>query len=202
VTRLRVGTKNPDKLREFREILEPLGFTVVGIDDLEDFEVIEDGTTFAANAAKKALAVVAATGGAAVADDSGLVVDALNGEPGVHSARYAGVAGPSKDAKNRQKLLAALEGVALSERTARFVCALAYARPNEPPQLFCGVLEGVIGTRERGKGGFGYDALFEIPTYGKTAAEVTPIEKNAVSHRGQALRALAAFLAARCERGG
>jgi XTP/dITP diphosphohydrolase len=197
VTRLRVGTANPGKLREFREILEPLGFSVCGIDDLEGFDVVEDGETFEANALKKGLAVVERTGERAVADDSGLMVDALGGAPGVHSARYAGVVGPGKDAANRQKLLQALGGVADDKRTARFVCALAYCAPDEPPHLFSGVLVGRIGHRERGDHGFGYDSLFEIPTYGRTAAEVSAAQKHAVSHRGQALRELAAFLAAK-----
>ena len=202
MTRLRVGTANPGKLREFREILEPLGYSVVSIDDLVGFDVVEDGATFEANAMKKAQAVVLATGEAAVADDSGLMVDALGGEPGVHSARYAGVSGPTKDARNRDKLLTALRGVPAAERSARFVCALAYCAPGEAPQLFRGMLEGKIGDCERGDGGFGYDALFEIPIYGKTAAEVSADQKNAVSHRGQALRALASFLAMERKRGG
>jgi XTP/dITP diphosphohydrolase len=197
VKAIRVGTSNPGKLREFREILEPLGFSVVGIEDLEGFDVVEDGDTFEANAVKKALAVLERTGEPALADDSGLMVDALGGEPGVHSARYAGITGPGKDAANRQKLLRALHGVADLQRTARFACALAYCVAGEAPHLFRGVLEGRIGHRERGSHGFGYDSLFEIPAYGRTAAEVPADLKHAVSHRGQALRALTAFLEAK-----
>ncbi|MBI5507191.1 MAG: RdgB/HAM1 family non-canonical purine NTP pyrophosphatase [Deltaproteobacteria bacterium] len=192
---LRVGTTNPGKLEELRQLLAPAGYTVRGIDDLEGFAVIEDGATFAVNAVKKAEAVVAATGEAAVADDSGLVVDALNGAPGVHSARYAGVVGPGQDAANRRKLLEALAGVAPDRRSARFVCALAYCRPGEAPHVVTKTVEGAIGFEERGHNGFGYDSLFILSAYGRTAAEVSAEEKHRVSHRGQAIRALAEFLA-------
>lgn len=194
---LRIATTNHGKLREFKEMLEPLGYTVRGIDDLADFDVVEDGDSFAANALKKAQALLARTGETAIADDSGLVVDALGGRPGVHSARYAGVDGPNKDAANRAKLLTALKGIPDAQRQARFVCALAFCAPGEPPQVFNGTLEGVIGHQERGEHGFGYDALFLVPCYGRTAAEISTLEKHNVSHRGQAVRALTKFLAQR-----
>ncbi len=193
---LRVGTTNAGKLREFRQILQPLGFTIRGLDDLPDFEVVEDGDTFEANAVKKARAVVEATGEPAVADDSGLVVDALDGSPGVHSARYAGVDGPDQDAANRRKLLHVLAGTPAAKRTARFVCAIAFCKPNAPPQVFHGEVEGLIGPCERGTHGFGYDSLFVILERGLTTAELPPAEKNAISHRGRALQKLVAFLEA------
>ncbi len=193
---LRVGTTNAGKLREFQQILQPLGFSIRGLDDLPDFDVLEDGDSFEANAVKKARAVVEATGEPAVADDSGLVVDALDGSPGVHSARYAGVGGPDQDAANRRKLLHALADTPAAKRTARFVCAIAYCKPNAPPQVFRGEVEGLIGTDERGTNGFGYDPLFVIAERGLTTAELPPAEKNAISHRGRALQKLVAFLEA------
>lgn len=191
---LRIGTTNAGKLREFRQILEPLGLAIRGLDDLPGFEVIEDGDTFEANAIKKVRAVVDATGEPAVADDSGLVVDALDGKPGVQSARYAGVDGPGQDAANRNKLLEALTDTPTEKRSARFVCALAYCKPNAEPIVFRGELEGLICTEERGSNGFGYDALFVVPERGLTTAELPPDEKNAISHRGRALQKLIAFL--------
>ena len=190
--RLRVATTNAHKLRELGEMLGPLGYEVLGAG--EGFEVVEDGATFADNAVKKARALAAATGEPALADDSGLEVHALGGAPGVHSARYAGESGPTRDAANRTKLLAALAGVPDGQRAARFVCALAYLEPGREPRLFRGTCEGVIGHEERGTGGFGYDALFVLPERGRTMAELAPEEKNAVSHRGRALAAFLAFL--------
>ncbi len=192
---LRIGTTNNHKLREFREMLEPLGFEVRGVEDLGDFDVVEDGDTFAANAIKKAQALVERTGAAAVADDSGLVVDALDGAPGVYSARYAGVEPPLHDAANREKLLVELRGVPDGERTARFVCALAHCRPGEEPEVFSGTLEGRIGHDERGENGFGYDSLFIVEGDTRTSAELSPEEKNRISHRGRALQEFLAHLA-------
>lgn len=186
---IRVATTNPGKLRELREMLAPLGYEVLGVEDFPDFHVVEDGDTFAANAIKKAAALCELTGGPAVADDSGIVVDALAGRPGVHSARYAGVAPPDHDRANRQKLLAEMKNVPADQRSARFVCALAYCRPGHPPQVFEGTLEGTIGYEERGEHGFGYDSIFVVAGDTRTAAEIGPHEKHAISHRGQALRA-------------
>lgn len=188
---LRLATTSSHKLRESREILAPHGFEVRGLEGLA-FDVIEDGATFEANALKKAHALAAATGEPAVADDSGLCVDALGGEPGVHSARYAGASGEDRDAANRKKLLAALAQVPDAQRTARFVCALAYATPAGASWTVRGEVEGVITRKERGAGGFGYDSLFFLPDFACTAAELGSAEKHAVSHRG---RAWAAFLA-------
>ena len=195
MSHLRIATTNANKLRELRQMLEPLGYQVDGIDDL-GLEIIEDGDTFAANAIIKARAVCNVTGEPAVADDSGLVVDALGGRPGVHSARYAGVQGADRDRANRVKLLEEMAPVADGERAARFVCAIAYLEPDRDPHIFRGTLEGAIGREERGNNGFGYDPVFVIPDDGRTAAELPATEKNAISHRGQAIRAFVEFLKA------
>lgn len=192
--RLRIGTQNLHKLREFEAILAPLGYEVLGTTDLNNFSVDEDGQTFAANALKKAHALFSLTGEPALADDSGLEVDALAGAPGVHSARYSGAVGQDQDASNRQKLLAALKDVPHAERTARFRCVLAYVTA-QGEQTFDGTLPGHIAQNERGTGGFGYDSIFLVDAYpGKTLAEILPSAKNAISHRGQATQALLSYL--------
>jgi XTP/dITP diphosphohydrolase len=196
VTRLRIATTNAGKLRELRQMLEPLGYQVDDIGDL-GLDIVEDGDTFAANAIIKARAVCEVTGEPAVADDSGLVVDALDGRPGVHSARYAGVQGPDRDRANRVKLVEEMAAVPDGERSARFVCAIAYLEPGGEPHIFRGTLEGAIGREERGENGFGYDPVFVIPNDGRTAAELASDEKNAISHRGQAIRGFVDFLRAR-----
>lgn len=193
---LRIASQNQGKLAEFRALLEPLGFSVQG--PPRDFDVDEDGETFESNAAKKAEALCALTGTAALADDSGLEVDALGGAPGVRSARYAELNETAplgkgdRDRANRHRLLRELAGVPQPQRTARFVCVLAYALPGKPTQLFRGTVEGHIGIEERGEGGFGYDRLVLMPG-GRTMAELSDAEKNATSHRG---RAVQLFLAA------
>ncbi|MBI3180313.1 MAG: RdgB/HAM1 family non-canonical purine NTP pyrophosphatase [Deltaproteobacteria bacterium] len=192
--RLRVATTNPGKLREFREILAPRGFELAGIDDLAGLRLEESGATFEENAVIKARAVCERSGEATVADDSGLEVDALHGAPGVHSARYAGVTGPEQDAANRRKLLAALASVPDGRRTARFVCALAYCAPRQPPQIFRGTVAGRIGRTEHGSNGFGYDAIFVLAEHGRTVAQLDSDSKNLISHRGRALAQLVAFL--------
>jgi XTP/dITP diphosphohydrolase len=161
-------------------------------------EVVENGDTFAANAEKKARAAAIALGRPALADDSGLCVDALDGEPGVYSARYAGE--PSSDARNNEKLLLELASrsrqrinIADAEvrSGARFICALALHNPATGETTFAeGACEGFILTEPRGAGGFGYDPLFYVPALGKTFAELDKAEKNQLSHRGQALRVL------------
>lgn len=192
---LRLATGNAHKLREFREILAPLGVAVRGLDEVGPLEVVEDGATFAENAVKKAAALVQRTGEPAVADDSGLVVDALGGAPGVRSARYAGVSGADQDAANRRKLLDALRGVPEAQRSARFVCALAYCEPGAATHVLQGTLEGRIIASERGEGGFGYDPLFVPEAETRTLAEMSAHEKHAISHRGRALRQLVELLA-------
>ena len=185
-----LASSNPGKLAELRALLEPAGMRVVSQDAFGVEPPEETGLTFVENALIKARAACAATGLPAIADDSGVVVDALEGAPGVHSARYAG--GGASDADNVFKLLDALEGVAPSERAAAFVCAIVYLRhARDPCPIVCeGVWEGRILDAPRGTGGFGYDPVFFIETLGRTAAELSRAEKNAVSHRGQALAQL------------
>lgn len=184
-----VATGNAHKLVEIEDILgralPDVRFVALGqLGDFEDPE--ENGATFAENALIKARAAVQETGLTAVADDSGLVVDALGGEPGVFSARYAGVHGD--DAANNAKLLDRLAGVAEDDRTARFMSAVALVYPDGRELIGTGACEGVIGFEGRGDHGFGYDPLF-LPddTPGKTMAELEPEEKNAISHRFHAL---------------
>lgn len=193
-----VATGNAHKLVEIEEILGAAlpGTRFVAIGQLGDFDDPEEtGTTFAQNAIIKAEAAVAETGFAAVADDSGLMVDALDGEPGVYSARYAGAHGD--DAANNEKLLAKLEGVEDARRTARFASAIAFIEPGGLVTMGEGFCEGMIGREGRGDHGFGYDPLF-LPndTPGKTMAELEPQEKNAISHRFHALQDLCAKLGA------
>jgi len=194
VKEIRVATANKNKMRELKQMLEPLGYSVRGTEDLADFDVVEDGDTFEANAIKKARALCEITGTATVADDSGLEVDALGKKPGVHSARYAGVVGSDRDRANRVKLIEAMRDVPDGERAGRFRCALVYLEPGCDPIVFHGTLEGEIGREERGDNGFGYDPIFIIPGDGRTAAELPSDEKNLISHRGQAVKQLLAFL--------
>lgn len=193
-----VATGNMHKLTEIEAILSGalpvVRFVALGqLGDFEDPE--ENGTTFLENAIIKAQAAVEATGLAAIADDSGLVVDALNGEPGVYSARYAGVHGD--DAANNAKLLANMDGVADADRTARFMSVVALIDAEGFVLTGTGSCEGVIGHKDRGEFGFGYDPLFlPLDTPGKTMAELTPDEKNAISHRFHALLDLSSKLSA------
>lgn len=193
-----VATGNAHKLTEIETMLGRAlpGVRFVSWKTFGDFEDPEEtGITFAENALIKARASVAATGCASVADDSGLVVDALDGEPGVYSARYAGVHGD--DAANNEKLLAELDGVEECRRTARFVSVVALVYPDGRELVGEGACEGTVSFAGRGTRGFGYDPLF-LPndTPGKTMAELTPEEKNAISHRFHALENLCAQLAA------
>ena len=192
--RLIIASNNAGKLREFAKLLEPFGFDVISMREAGfSDEIIEDGETFEENAHIKAKAVYEATGLPTIADDSGLEVDALNGAPGVYSARYAGE--PCNDSNNNQKLLSALDAVPDGKRGARFVSVVAYLDPaTGETKLFRGECPGVILREERGQDGFGYDPLFYLPSLGKTYAEITTEEKNGVSHRGQAMRLLAAYL--------
>ena len=154
-------------------------------------EIVEDGDTFPANARIKAMAVHAATGLAAVADDSGLCVDALGGAPGIYSARYASENGENSDDRaNNEKLLQGLENIPENERTARFVSALCFIDSDGTEISAVGKCEGIITREERGEGGFGYDPLFFFPELGKTFGELTADEKNRVSHRANAVEIL------------
>ena len=188
--RVVLASSNPGKLAELSALLEPAGLRVVSQDAFGIEPVEETALTFVENALIKARAACAATGLPALADDSGVVVNALEGAPGVHSARYAG--GGASDADNVAKLLEALEGVAPPERGAAFVCAIVYLRhARDPCPIVCeGIWEGRILDAPRGAGGFGYDPVFFIETLGRSAAELSRAEKNAVSHRGQALAQL------------
>ncbi len=185
-----LASSNPGKLAELNALLQPAGLQVVSQDALGVEPPEETGLTFVENALIKARAACAATGLPALADDSGVVVDALGGAPGVRSARYAGDG--ASDADNVAKLLDALEDVAAPERTAAFVCAIVYLRhARDPCPIVCeGVWEGRILDVARGAGGFGYDPAFFVASLGRTAAELSRAEKNAVSHRGQALAQL------------
>lgn len=191
-----VATRNAGKLKEIRRLLETQGCRVLGLTGFPDApEVDEDGDTFAANAVKKAEAIARFTGKACLADDSGLVVESLHGQPGVHSARYAGPG--AKDADNNRKLLLEMQDVADEERGAAFCCVMALCLPAEPVHLFAGRVSGQILRAEQGDGGFGYDPLFWLPEQSCTMAELPLDIKNDISHRGQALRQVVVFLAGR-----
>lgn len=194
-----IATHNPAKLKELSRILEPLGIQAVTDRDLgvELPEVEETGTTFAENAFLKAESACRFTGLPAIADDSGIAVDALNGAPGIYSARYGGPEATDRD-RNR-KLLAELDGLPPERRGAHYVCAICCVFPDGSEPLTAeGRMYGTIGNKERGAGGFGYDPLFivapGVPGAGKTAAELTEKEKDAISHRGNALRAFRTLL--------
>lgn len=197
MTRLLIATQNAGKVAEYRRLLAGLaGVECVGTDavGLAAMEVNETGTTFEANARLKALAYAPASGLVALADDSGLMVDALGGAPGVYSARYGGDG--LDDAGRRAHLLAALAGVPEGQRGARFVCVIAIATPDGATcHTVSGVCEGRILTQERGSGGFGYDALFVPEGHTRTFAELDSATKNALSHRGRAARSALPLLA-------
>jgi len=185
--KLLVATGNQGKLKEIRKLLEDSAIEIVGLDQLTNPpEVIEDGTTFSANAQKKALEMARFSGYLTLADDSGLVVDALDGAPGVYSARYAGEQGD--DAANNAKLLQEMSDVADAQRQASFHCVVALAWPDGRCETYSGQVSGLILRNERGTDGFGYDPLFLVPEYGKTTAELSLEIKNRISHRGTALR--------------
>ena len=185
-----LASGNAGKLREIEKILDGFDVEVVAQSEFGVSEADETGTTFAANALIKARHALEATGLPALADDSGIVVDALGGRPGVYSARYAG-AGAS-DADNNAKLLAEVEGVPDAERTAAFHCVACFIAPGlAEPVMAEGEWRGIILHAARGAGGFGYDPLFFVPEMGCTSAELPAADKNRLSHRGKALRLLA-----------
>lgn len=182
-----LATGNKGKIREFTGLLEGAFGKIVSLNDLESPpEVIEDGKTFKENALKKARAIAVYSGIPALADDSGLEVEALGGRPGVYSARYAGEGATDRD--NINKLLLEFRGVENSK--ARFVCVLALVTPEGKEIIAEGSCEGVILTEPRGKGGFGYDPVFYLPEFGKTMAEIPPTLKNRISHRARAAGSL------------
>ncbi len=181
-----LASGNKGKLREFRQMLEPLGYEVHPQSEFNVTEAEEPFFTFVENALAKARHVSRQTGLPAIADDSGICANALGGKPGVLSARYAG--DPKSDDRNNQKLIADLAGC--EDKTANYYCVLVYVRSADDPQpiIADGTWSGVIVDEPRGENGFGYDPYFLLPEFGKTAAELTPDEKNAISHRGQALK--------------
>jgi XTP/dITP diphosphohydrolase len=186
--RLILASNNAGKLKEFNEILGPVGFTLHAQGEFNVPEADEPHATFVENALEKARHAARLTGLPALADDSGVCVNALGGAPGVYSARFAGE--PKSDARNNEKLVADL--AAHADKSAYYYCVLVYVRHADDPQpvIADGVWAGEITANARGAGGFGYDPHFYIPALGKCAAELTPAEKNSLSHRGQALRAL------------
>ena len=193
IERLVLASNNAGKLREFRELLSPLRIDVVAQEELSIPEADEPHATFVENALAKARHASALSGLPALADDSGVCVRALRGEPGVHSARYAG--SPSSDARNNAKLVAALQGV--TDRRAHYACVLVLLRHADDPEPIIaeGRWDGRIVDTPRGSGGFGYDAHFEDTATGMTGAELPLARKNELSHRGKAMRALIAKLA-------
>lgn len=192
--RLVLATRNPGKVRELETLLAPLGVKVASLIDYPDLpEIPEEGRTLVVNAIFKAREAARHTGEISLADDSGLEVDALNGAPGVHSARFAGE--PADDAANNAKLLHLLAGVPPAERTARFRCVMALALPGESKVYTVeGVSEGVILDTPRGANGFGYDPFFYVPSLGRTFAELDMDTKNSISHRGRALVQVAGLI--------
>lgn len=186
--KLIAATHNNNKLREFREILEPLGYEIVTEAEAGlDIEVEETGTTFEENAYLKAKAIHDASGAAAIADDSGLCVDALGGEPGVYSARYGGL---DSDEGRLKLVLEKMDGVPTEKRTARFMSSIVFIDADGREVTATGSVEGLLTEKPQGENGFGYDPIFFSPELGKTFAEASADEKNAVSHRGRALRKL------------
>ncbi|MCE5184673.1 MAG: RdgB/HAM1 family non-canonical purine NTP pyrophosphatase [Planctomycetaceae bacterium] len=196
-----VATTNPGKLKEFSGLLSGWDIRWLSLRDFPDVaEVVEDGRTFEENARRKALGYAEATGLWTLADDSGLMVDALNGLPGVHSARFAAQDSPctdrsSIDIANYRKLLTLLKNTPPQQRTARFICHLTLARPGQILIESEGSVEGRITDTPAGDNGFGYDPVFYIPSLGRTAAQLDDDQKNAVSHRGNAIRKLKPLLA-------
>jgi len=189
-----LATSNPGKVRELNALLAALAIEVLPQSAFQAPAVEETAVTFVENALLKARNAARYSGLPAIADDSGLLVDALGGAPGVFSARYAGPGASDQD--NITKLLAELQATPAARRTARFFCALVYLRgPEDPIPLICqGIWEGLITQAPRGSQGFGYDPVFLVPAEGKTAAELPPALKNRLSHRGQALARLADLL--------
>ena len=198
-----MATRNPGKVRELRELLKDTGVNLLSLADFPEIpEIPEDGATFEENAAIKARAVARLTGHPALADDSGLAVDALSGAPGVFSARYAQdltAPHPPTDADNWRKLLEELCDVPWDKRSARFVCEIALALPDGRLFTAHGECEGVIALAPQGEHGFGYDPVFWVPGYSATMAQLGPAVKNQISHRARALAAFRSLLASRLD---
>ncbi|MDE2090680.1 MAG: RdgB/HAM1 family non-canonical purine NTP pyrophosphatase [Gammaproteobacteria bacterium] len=195
MTKVVLATGNVGKLHELQTMLADSAIQVLPQNALGVHEIEENGASFTENALLKARNAARQTGLPAIADDSGLEVDALGGAPGVYSARYAGVG--ASDADNLAKLLQELRSISADKRTARFRCIIAYVnQADDPGPLICeGLWEGHILDTPRGRNGFGYDPVFLVPGLNRSSAELTPLEKNRLSHRGQALRKLVQQLA-------
>lgn len=188
-----LATNNNGKVKEMKDILSDLGVSVYSLKDKNiDIYVVEDGETFEENSVKKAKEICKVSSMITVADDSGLVVDYLNGAPGVYSARYAGE--NATDEEKYMKLLSELKGVPKDERTARFVSVISIVYPNGECESLRGECEGLITEAPEGNGGFGYDPVFYCPEYNKTFGELSMEEKNKISHRAKALEKLKEYL--------
>lgn len=191
--RMIFATGNENKMKEIREILGALPLEILSMKEAGvSADIVEDGKTFEENALIKARAICKLAGEMVLADDSGLEIDYLNKEPGIYSARYMGE-DMSYHIKNKS-LIDRLEGVPDEKRTARFVCAIAAVFPDGKELVVRGTVEGIIGYEEKGENGFGYDPIFYLPERGCTTAELTPEEKNSISHRGNALRLMKELL--------
>ena len=190
------ATGNQGKLREIQEIMADMDVEIISMKEAGiSVDIVEDGTTFEENAMIKAKAIAEYTDAIVMADDSGLEIDYLNKEPGIYSARYLGE-DTSYDIKN-QALLDRMEGVPQEKRTARFVCAIAAVFPDGDVQVVRETMEGHIGYSIEGENGFGYDPIFYLEEYGCTSAAISPEEKNRISHRGKALKAMKKLLLSR-----
>ena len=187
--RLVIATSNEDKVREIDEILEGTGFKAVSMKEAGFHpEIIEDGKTFEENALIKASAVHSLCGEYVMADDSGICIDALDGAPGIYSARFCGE--NSTYEEKFKKIFEMLADVPEEKRTAKFVCAIAVVRPDGSSFTVRGEVEGVLHEEPKGENGFGYDPIFYVPEFGMTTAQMDPEVKNSISHRGRALRAM------------
>lgn len=187
IKELLIATRNMGKVRELKGLLEPMGIAVLSLEDIKDAPVVvEDGKTFRANAAKKAVELACFSGRPVMGEDSGLEVDALDGRPGVYSARYAGE--PPDDERNNTRLLQELSGVPFVRRTARYRSAIAFADKDALVDVTEGHCEGIITEERRGVNGFGYDPLFYVEQYKKTFGELPLSIKQALSHRAMAFR--------------
>lgn len=191
--RIIFATGNQKKMKEIREILADLDYEILSMKEAGvEMDIVEDGTTFEENALIKASAIAEVTGDLVLADDSGLEIDYFDKAPGVYSARYLGVDTPY-ETKNRI-ILERMEGVEESKRTARFVCVIAAVFPDGTKKTVRGTIEGRIAYESKGENGFGYDPIFFLPEYGMTSAEISPEEKNRISHRGKALQKIREML--------
>ena len=191
--RIIFATGNQKKMKEIREILADLDYEILSMKEAGvEIDIVEDGTTFEENALIKASAIAEVTGDLVLADDSGLEIDYFDKAPGVYSARYLGVDTPY-ETKNRI-ILERMEGVEESKRTARFVCVIAAVFPDGTKKTVRGTIEGRIAYESKGENGFGYDPIFFLPEYGMTSAEISPEEKNRISHRGKALQKIKEML--------